>query len=59
MNSPMEVEVDALELKKLIEKSEETEDIRTKMELLTKACRIYKGEFLRNFRERTGHCLKV
>ena len=45
-NSPMEVEVDALELKKLIEKSEETEDIRTKMELLTKACRIYKGEFL-------------
>ena len=45
-NSPMEVEVDALELKKLIEKSEETEDIQTRMELLTKACRIYKGEFL-------------
>ena len=45
-NSPMEVEVDALELKKLIEKSEETEDIQTKMELLTKACWIYKGEFL-------------
>lgn len=42
----MEVEVDALELKKLIEKSEETEDIQTKMELLTKACWIYKGEFL-------------
>lgn len=37
-NSPMEVEVDALELKKLIEESEATEDIRTKMELLTKAC---------------------
>ena len=37
MDSPMEVEVDALELKKLIEKSEETEDIRTKMETADKS----------------------
>lgn len=45
-NSPMEVKVDVLEFTELIEKAKQTEKTEDRIELLTRACRIYKGEFL-------------
>lgn len=44
--SPMEVQIDVLEFAKLIEQAKAEEDTEKRMDLLLKACRIYKGEFL-------------
>lgn len=44
--SPMEVKVDALEMKKLIEASTRESDREKQIEMLETACRMYRGTFL-------------
>lgn len=44
--SPMKIEVDALEFRKLVERAEAESDEDEKVELLEKACEMYQGEFL-------------
>lgn len=45
-DSPMDVEVDALEMKKLVESAENESDIDKKVSMLESACRMYRGSFL-------------
>lgn len=45
-DSPMEIEIDALSFKALVEKARYVEDEKEKLELLEKACKMYVGEFL-------------
>lgn len=45
-DSPMEVQVDALEFAELVRKAEEEPDETKRIEILEQACEAYKGEFL-------------
>lgn len=46
LEAPMEIEIDALSFKELVEKARYVETPQEKMEMLEKACRMYTGEFL-------------
>lgn len=45
-SSPMELDVDTLEFRRLVQCAGETEDLQEKSRLLQEACEMYKGEFL-------------